>query len=158
MTTAGDVGSATTGGTAPMVKVGVHAPIRRELPNKKQGKKKLKSFRELVKDNVSEEEIYIDSKLKKEFENIVEKLGGVRKAKKILNEKKIIESKSNQSIEDFVRSMGFKIKDEKPGIRTKEIVFFKEEDAQEAFVDLEGENYDKKYNITLKDKSIIYNI
>ena len=40
MTTSGDMGS------APMVRIGAEAPLKREKPLKKQGKKKMKTFKE----------------------------------------------------------------------------------------------------------------
>lgn len=56
MTAAGDVGSGTTGGTAPMVKVGAE-PMKREYPNKKQcekDKKDKKTFKEYINSNKGE--------------------------------------------------------------------------------------------------------
>jgi hypothetical protein len=63
-----------------------------------------------------------------------------------------------KSIEVFLRDMGFKIKDEKASFKTKELIFFKEGDANDAYTDLSDFNYIKKFNVQLKGKSIIYNL
>lgn len=60
MTVAGDLGS------APMVKVGAQAPLRRKKPLKKQGKNKMTNFKDYMKDSVAEK-AGVDVNLDKEY-------------------------------------------------------------------------------------------
>ena len=71
MTTAGDVGSATTGSTAPMVRYG-QKPLRRKKPLKGQ-EKKMKTFREYT------EEIVEGAKFKKVKKFVADKQGNLKK-------------------------------------------------------------------------------
>jgi len=184
MTTAGDIGSVTTGGTAPMVRYGDKEVLKRKNPLKKQGKRKMKTFREIIKDSekntkVTESPVgkvgrttdaealaHIEnSDLAKEFRKIVKKLGGKNVARQLLagmntagNKVQVTEGET--TVEQYIRSMGYKIKSEKAGIRKKEIIFYKAEDSEEAFEDLQAGGFEDNYNIDLdkNKKTISYTI
>jgi len=52
-------------GPAPMVRVGTQAPVRREKPLKKQGKKKVKTFKEYIVTEANEYKIMLKAATKK---------------------------------------------------------------------------------------------
>ena len=182
MTTAGDIGIATTGGTAPMVRYGDKEVIKRKNPLKKQGKRKMRTFREIIKDEkeitespvgqvgrTKEEEALAhieNTNLAVKFRKIVKELGGKSVARQLLagmnaTGKRVLESNyTNKSVESFIRDMGYKIKEEKARIRQKEIIFYKLEDANDALEDLIEAGFEEKYNLDIneKRKSISYTI
>ena len=183
MTTAGDIGSSTdsSSSTAPMVRYGDKKVNKRMDILKKQEKRKMKTFRNLVKEmnespvgkvgrtrNFEALEHIENSDLAKKFRKIVKELGGKTVARQLLagmntagnkiQKTNLTENKNTEdTIEGYIRSMGYKIKSEKAGIRKKEIIFYKKEDAEEAFEDLQSGNFENNYNVGLnKDKKSIY--
>jgi len=140
----------------------------------------MKSFRSIIKKQITESPVgYVGrtkdsealehiekSDVVKRFRKIVKELGGKNVARQLLagmnsvgTEVKISEAKTlKASIEVFLRDFGYKIKDEKAGIRKKEIIFFKDDDAQNAYDDLEEFLYTSKYDIELDGKIINYKI
>ena len=170
MTVAGDIGS------APMVKVGAQAPLKRENPLKKQ-RKKMKTFRDLIKDEnkVVESPVGLvgrtkdsealthieDSNLAKEFRKIVKQLGGKSVARQLLagmdnsgKEVKVYENK--ETIETYLRNSGYKLKNEIPTKTGKELEFYKVEQAEAAFEDLKSTEFSTEYNIYLSNATIKY--
>ena len=192
MTTAGDIGSSTysSSSTAPMVRYGDKKVnkrmdvLKKQAEHKtnqfkKQEKRKMKTFREIVKDGkeitespvgkvgrTKEEEALAhieNTNLAVKFRKIVRELGGKNVARQLLAGMDPVGRRveeSNESVESFIRDMGYKIKEEKAGVKQKEIIFYKLEDANDALEDLIEAGFEEKYNFDIneKRKSISYTI
>ena len=134
----------------------------------------MKSFRELTTQNESpvgkvgrtsglEAAEHIEANgLEKKFAKIVKELGGKTSARLLLAKMNqsgdILESKNfeEESIEKYLRDVGFKIKSEEPTKNGKELEFFKQSNAEEAFEDLKTAGYGKKFDISLSHNTISY--
>lgn len=130
----------------------------------------MKTFREIIKESPvglvgrtkdSEALQHIeDTNLAKEFRKIVRELGGKNVARQLLagmdNEGKKALVEKEQSIESYLRDLGFKIKSENPTKYGKEIEFFKKEHAQEAFEDLKDAGFGDKFDMSLAHNTIMY--
>lgn len=131
MTTVGDLG------VAPMNKFGAQAPIRRKKLTKKQGVNKMKTFRELVQENLAQEKLVRKIKVEKEYT-------------------KLKVQEKEETIESFLRDSGYKIKEEYPNKYGKELFFYRISDAKSAFEDLKVAGFGEKYSIDLANNVITY--
>lgn len=161
-------------GTSPMVKIQTE-PQRRPINKIKTQKRsnKMKKFRDMAESPVgkvgrtkdSEALKHIeDSNLAKRFIKIVKELGGKSVARQLLagmdnsgNRVSVSSvTETSETPEKYLRSSGFKIKNEYPLKNGKELEFFKSTIAEEAFEDLKDAGFMDKYSIDLSNTSITY--
>jgi hypothetical protein len=104
-----------------------------------------------------------DSALEKEFQKIVEKLGGIEVSRELLqridtnsdlvsveDDKTLAEGK--ETPQKYLRDAGYKIKSEDPTKKGFEIEFFKDKDAQSAKEDLESAGFAKDFSFSAAGK------
>ena len=183
-TVAGDVGSGSTGptgtGSEPMQRYGQTNVQRRKKPYKKQ-EKKMKSFREIIKEeNIHESPVgsvgrtkdsealaHIESTdLAKKFRKIVKELGGKNVARQLLagmnqsgnkvnvgNISDVSEAKT-MNPGTFLRDLGFKIKNEKFERYSFELEFYSAKDAKDAYTELINDDFLDYYNMSTAGKII----
>lgn len=112
-----------------------------------------------------------NSDLAKKFRKIVKELGGKTVARQLLstmtpsgnyvskptektNTDKITEGIENTPPQDYLRKVGFKIKDEDFDKNIIKLTFYKQSDVDMAIDDLSTIGYDKFYKITSKGKEL----
>lgn len=131
------------------------------------------SFKKLVQTNESpvgqtgrtssvDADRYIDENPKavEDFKKIVQKMGGKQVARRLLdrmtftNTKRVV-SEGISDVEDYLRDVGFKIKKVNPTKDGKELEFYKDYQAEEAFEVIKSEGFLEQFNLTLQHSSIL---
>jgi hypothetical protein len=180
MTVAGDVGSGK--GTEPMTRYGQNI-LKRKKPYKKQ-EKKMKSFREMIKespvgmvgrtkDSEAMEHIEI-SNLAKKFRKIVRELGGKTVARQLLagmtpsgnkateNDSEIVEKRNYDALLQgpgaYLRKLGYKIKNEEYNKYDFSFEFYNEKDCKNAYEDLVEAGFTEDYLLSSVGKFIEFEV
>jgi hypothetical protein len=85
-----------------------------------------------------------------EFRRIIVKMGGKAVARRVIDRinftKKVNEAK--EDVVDYLREVGFKVKKVYPGEKSREIEFYKTNDAKEAFEDLKTAGFLSDWDIS----------
>jgi len=105
---------------------------------------------------------YIDEnpKVVNDFKKIVQKMGGKQVARRILdrmsftNTKRVV-AEGISDVEEYLRDVGFKIKAIHPTKEGKELEFYKDYQAEEAFEDLKSAGFLDSFNLDLQHNIIV---
>lgn len=129
----------------------------------------MKSFRELTSESAVgkvgrtsglEAAAHIEANgLEKKFAKIVRELGGKTAARLLLakmSQKGDIVSEKSNTIEGYLREVGYKIKSEEPTKKGKELEFYKKSQAEEAFEDLKAAGFAEKFSLDLAHTILTY--
>jgi len=129
----------------------------------------MKTFKELAespvgkvgrtKDHEAQEHIE-GTNLEVKFRKLVKELGGKNVAKQLLAKMDIKDRKpvteGTETPEKYLRNSGYKIKDEEPTKEGKELIFYKEKDAQNALQDLEDAGFGSDYTLYVTYDTLTY--